>query len=139
MILDKQTELSNAQALTSGTVNSTNVLDLGAVSWAGNSVGDHGDPHTELVFNVDTTFVGGTSIQIQLVTADDAALSSNPVVLAQSDALLAAELVAGSPVRYKPILPIDAKRYFGVKYVAVGTFTGGAISCRMTSDRQTNK
>jgi hypothetical protein len=139
MILDKQTELSNAQAITTGSILSTNTLDLGPVSWAGNSVGDHGDPHSEVVFNVDTTFVGGTSVEAQLVSADDAALSSNLVVHASSGAILTAALVAGQIFPYKPILPIDAKRYFGVRYVVVGTFSAGNISARMTSDRQTNR
>lgn len=138
MILDKQTELSSAQAITTGTITSTNVLDLGPVSWAGNSVGDY-DEKPEIHFNVDTTFVGGTSVAVQLVSADDAGLSTNPVVHEQSDALLLAELVAGSGVRYRPRLPMDAKRYFGVKYVVTGTFSAGNISARMTMDRQTNR
>lgn len=137
MIFDKQTELSNAQAITSGTANSTNVLNLGPQSWAGNSVGDESD--MEIVFIADTTFVGGTSLEIQLVSADSADLATALVIHDKSDALLPADLVAGSVIRFRPRLAIDTKQYCAVRYVATGTFSAGNISARMTADRQTNR
>lgn len=138
MILDKQLQVSNAQAITTGTIVGTNVIDLGPKSYAGNSVGDPSGA-TEILFSIDTTFTGGTSIVIQLFSADDAALSSNAVMHEQSRPLLTAELTAGSKVQYTPGMPADSKRYFGIKYVVTGTYAAGAISANVTAARQTNR
>lgn len=137
MLMDKQNQLSNAQAVLGAALFSTNVIDLGPNSWAGNSVGDRAAP--EIHFSIDTTFLSGTSLKIELVSADNEAMNSGLVVHEASDALLLAELTAGSRVRFMPNIPLQAKRYFGVRYTPTGTFTAGAISANAVTARQTNR
>lgn len=138
MIIDKQMELSNAQAVTV-TALSSNVLDLGPVSPIGNSVGYNDD--LEVYFSIDQTFTAGgaATLNIQMVSADSSDLATNQVVHDQSAAIPVASLVAGSKVPFKVRIPLDAKRYFGINYVvSTGPFTAGKISARGVTERQTN-
>lgn len=136
MILDKQTELSNAQAITASAASS-NQLDLGPNGPFGSSGGVGPEP---LVFNIDTTFTaaGAATLTVQLRSSNNANMSS-PTIHSVSDAIPVASLVAGSKFPFKPNIPQDAKRYLDVNYVvATGPFTAGAISCRGATQRQSN-
>lgn len=138
MILDKQMELSNAQAVTV-TAASQNQLDLGPNSWAGNSVGDNSD--LPLHLTVDTTFTAGgaATLTIQVRSSPNANMSS-PTVHQVSDAIPVASLTAGSRVPFLPRIPENAGRYVDVNYVVgTGPFTAGAISCRGATARQVNR
>jgi len=121
--------LSDAQAITVDAV-SENTIDLTVAR----NLSAHNQPMYVVVI-VDTTFAGGTSLQIQVVTDGDAALGS-PVVLAQSAVLLPAVLLAGR----KPIVipigdPADImERYLGINYNQDGDFTGGAVTAFLTVD-----
>jgi hypothetical protein len=137
MIIDKQMELSNAQAVTA-TAASSNQLDLGPNGPWGSSGSD--EP-LEMFLNVDTTFTaaGAATLTIQLRSSPNANMSS-PTVHLQSDAIPVASLVAGSRVPFWPRLPQNVGRYVDVNYVvATGPFTAGNISCRGTMDRQLNR
>lgn len=143
MILDKQNLLSDAQSLAvaAGSHLSTNTIDLGASGTspilgqlAARDVGQ-GEP-LDLLVQVVTTATGGTSVQAQVVQADDAALSSNLEVLAESGVIPTAQLVAGYQFKVA-FVPIGVtKRYLGVRYVTVGTHTAGAVTAGIVADRQ---
>jgi hypothetical protein len=77
--------------------------------------------------------LGAATVQFQAVEADNAALTSNLTVLAETPAIGYATLVAG----YQPHLnyfPRGAKRYKGVRYVIAGaTTTAGAVTASLAS------
>lgn len=129
MILDKQLEFSNAQAITA-TAPSTNVIDLGPKGPRGSSTGVGG--HLPIEFTVGTTFTaaGAATLTIQIRTSDAADMSGATVV-ASSQALALTDLVAGKDVPYYPTLPANMKRYVDLNYVVTtGPMTAGTISAR---------
>lgn len=141
MILDKQTELSNAQAITASAV-STNQLDLGPSSYAGNSWGGH-PPILPLIFTIDTDFTaaGAATLQIQLRSSASPDMSS-PRLHALTPPIPVASLKKGvklDDLGASLSVPSGALRYLDASYiVATGPFTAGNISCRAASDRATN-
>lgn len=138
MIIDKQMELSNAQAVTA-TAASTNQLDLGPNTWAGDSVGVEGE--LPLHFTIDTTFTAGGAATLRAQLRSSAAANmSSPTVHEQSDDIPVASLVAGARFPFRPTIPPNAGRYVDVNYVVTtGPMTAGAISCRGVASRQSNR
>lgn len=124
---------------TTGTVTSTNVIDLAGVG-TGNTARDIGmGQELEIAIEVVTAFVGGTSMQAQLVCADDAAISVNVTPIVLSPAILTAGLTAGTQI----ILHVDraaannvARRYLALQYVIVGTNTAGSVNSFVTRNVQ---
>lgn len=146
MILDLQNILSDAQSLVqaAGSYLSTNTIDLGANGTTfngGTPQSDPGKSELELLIQIVTTCTSGgaATVQVQLVMADDAALTSNLTVLAESAAIGYATLVAGYQFRVGAVLPGVTKRYLGVRYV-IGTaaITAGAVTAAVVIDKQTN-
>lgn len=145
MLLDKQTMFSDAQSLiqNAGAFNSTNVIDLwnGAASLPagplGTPVNDEGRGQDVgvLVQIVDTFLAAGgaATLKAALVVADDDALAVNPVVLAESEAIAKADLVAGYRFRIPCCLPAGiAKRYLGVIYtIATNNGTAGKVTAAL--------
>jgi len=129
MLIDKQTQLSDAQAVTStGSTASTNVIDLGVARDIAGGVVEA----LKLLIQVNTTFTSGGSatLQVQFQTAPDNG-SGAPgawVTLAQSDAIPVAALVQG--YRFLPgELPGPTQRFVRLNYVvATATMTAGALS-----------
>ena len=70
--------------------------------------------------------------------ADNAALTSNPVVLIQTPAIVTASLVAGYAVNLAVPIKRLAKRYLGLRYVSVGVHSAGSITAGIYRDHQTN-
>lgn len=144
MILDKQNMFSDAQSLAgTGNILSTNVLDLGVpgtLAKDGTTVrSDLGRGDEPKFFAQITTDVsGGTSVQAQLVQADDAAMSTNLEVLQQTDAVAVASLKAGYQFRIGRVPAGVSRRYLALRYVVVGTISSGAVSAGMTLGRFTN-
>lgn len=130
MILDKNLQFSDAQAVTTTAV-STNTVDLGTTER------QRGEP-IFVDFSVDTaaTAAGAATVTFQIVTDDNAALSS-PAVVAATAAIGKATLVAGYRISL-PVPPgIALERYLGVQYtVATGPLTAGAFSANMMLDDQ---
>lgn len=131
MILDNNTILSGTyvsgaatgQTVTgTGNVLSTNTLDLLVARDIGK-----GEP-MDIEVDVTVAAAGGTTVQIQVIQADDAALTTNLNVLSQTDAIATATLTAGKriPLRVPRVDPNVARRYLGLRYVLVGTYTAGA-------------
>lgn len=131
MITDAQLRFSNAQDLATpaaGTIKSTNVVDLLA---ANRNVG-RGQP-MRLIVTVDETFVGGTSINVQMTDDDNSAMAS-AAVLAQTGPIALANIPAAGGVLMDIPLPDNDQQYLGVQYVTVGDFTAGKVSAHIVSD-----
>lgn len=150
MILDSALLLSGAISATgvltgqaangAGSILSTNTIDLAPLTLGGNQVSDIGaGEHINVEFSVLTAPTVGTSVQFQLIQADDAALSSNVQVVTQSDAFPIASLPAGTivPMKWDRAAPYAGKRYFGARYVNVGaiaTFSVVAAAVKNVQD-----
>ena len=144
MILDKQNMFSDAQSLAgTGNILSTNVLDLGVPGTLAkdgtavrNDLGRGEEP--KFFAQIVTDVSGGTSVQAQLVQADDAAMSTNLEVLQQTDAIAVASLKAGYQFRIGRVPAGVSRRYLALRYVVVGTISSGAVSAGMALNRFTN-
>lgn len=126
MYADNFLSLSSAQTVTgtNTSVLSTNTIDLGVAR----DVGEGGDIY--LRSQVGTAFAGATSVEIQAITADDAALSSNVTVIGSSGAIVLASLTAAArfAIELNPRLGSKGQRYLGVRYVIVGAGSAGTIT-----------
>jgi hypothetical protein len=130
MITDAQNRPTTvAQAITgTGTVVSTDSIDLlSANRNVGRSFG------MRMFCNVTVALAGGTSIQAQLIESANSNLSS-PTVLASGPTVALASAIAGAELLDVPI-PGTSKRYLGLQFVLVGTFTGaGAVQGGVVSE-----
>lgn len=116
-----QNVLAGQDVIGSGNVLSTNTIDLSAA-------GDIGEGF--LLFlrsQLQIAVAGATAVEIQAITADDAALSSNVTVVSSTGAIAAARLVAGArfAVALAPRIGSRGQRYFGARYVITGAATAG--------------
>lgn len=137
MIADHRLVFSDDQDLAqdAGTYVSTNVLPLGESDShprGGMPVRDFGrGGGMPILLQVTETFAGGTSVQVQLVQADDEAISQNVTVIAQTGAIPVASLVQG----YKfPLTEVPAGTrgpYIAFRYVLVGNFTAGKVRAEL--------
>lgn len=129
MITDAQLRLSTSQSLAAvaGTYVSTNTIDLlSAFTNAG-----IGEP-VRVFVTADIQFVGGTSVRVEVIQSDNADLSS-PDILVTGPTLLTAALVPGARLLDSP-LPQNTKRYIGVRYITVGTFSAGTVTANCIED-----
>ena len=135
---------------TTGTQNSSNILDLGVVSGIPTSANGGGardmgigdDPSLKLQVQVTTNFLGGTSLGVILQGAPDNGAGSpgtwttmytGPVVLLAS--LLQNFRLADIDV--PRVIPGQAlPRFLRLQWVNVGTFTGGKVEGMIVLDRQ---
>lgn len=88
---------------------------------------------------VDEAFVsaGGGTCQLQIVQADDAALTSNLQVLRETRALTAAELTLGSAIAMA--IPSMSKRYLGLRgNIATATTTAGTLTAGLADQVPSN-
>lgn len=130
-ITDAQLRFSSAQDLftpAAGTIKSTNVVNLLA---AKRNIG-RGQP-MRLLVTCDETFAGGTSLNIQMVDDDNDTLSS-PAVLAQTGAVVTANLGVKGKVLWDTPLPDNAQQFLGLQYVTVGDFTTGKVSAHIVAE-----
>lgn len=106
-----------------GNVLSTNTADL----LTNRDVGEGQDLFVRS--QITTTFTGLTAMEIQVIVADDAALTSNVTVIGSTGAIPVAQLTAGArfAAGVNPRLRSIGQRYFGVRYVITGTGTAGAV------------
>lgn len=150
MILDSSLLLSGAisaagvltgqAANGAGSILSTNTIDTAPLTLGGNQATDTGaGEQLSITFSVMTAPTVGTSVQFQIIQADDAALTSNVQVISQTDAFTIAQLPAGTlvPLKWDRAAPFAGKRYVGARYVNVGaiaTFSVVAAAVKNVQD-----
>ena len=130
--------MQDAQLLLSGTINgTTNAITpqtVTAAAVSSNTVDllqarDLGEG-TDLFgrFQVATAATGGTTLEFQIIAADDAALGTNITVLGTTGPIPLARRTAGARCACgtSPVLGRIGQRYVGARYVPTGTFTAGA-------------
>jgi hypothetical protein len=118
---DLNFNFSDQQSLAGGAgvdVISTNVYDAGAAK----KLFGGGDNDAELA--LEATATGGTTpdLRCRLVGADNAALTTNPIVLAETGVVANAQLVATVPFKRRLIVNNQetAKQYYGLIWVQSG-------------------
>jgi len=136
MILDQQNLFSDAQAITAS-ANSSNVIDtLPGGQNTKSGIGDGQD--ISLFAQVGTAFATLTSLNVQLVSADDSGLSVNPIVHYDSGAIPVASLTAKARIVGLDLPYGKYRRYVGLKYVVTGTnASAGTITAGLVEDLQT--
>lgn len=109
---------------TDTSVLSTNTVDLGVARDLGEGI-----DMPVLRTQVMTSFAGATSVEIQAIVADNAALSTNVTVIGSSGAIPLASLTAGARfvIDLNPRIGSKGKQYLGARYVIVGAGTAGAV------------
>lgn len=137
MITDQFLKVSAAQAVTATAV-STDKVDLSVAR----DIGEGEDLYMN--FSVDTSFTaaGAATMEMQVVVADDAALSTNVTVVGTTGAIAKTALVAGAnfAARINPQIASLGRRYFGANYVvSTGPMTAGAITANVVHDIQDGK
>ena len=123
-----------------GNIVSTNTIDLGPAGLGGlpGQLGDIGSGKLIVVdFHVRTAPTVGTSVQFQLIQADDPALTVNVQVLVSSGDIPIASLPAGRHVYLELApLPFAARRYFGARIVNVGAIATFSVYAAVVADAQ---
>jgi len=134
MITDKLLRVSTDQAVTTTAV-STDTVDLSVAR----DIGEGSDLYMN--FAVTEAFAGGTSTNFEVIIADNAALSSNVVVIGASGAIVTADLTLGKnvAVRLNPQIASLGKRYLGARYTVSGTNSAGKVTADMVMDVQDGK
>jgi hypothetical protein len=143
MILDGALQFSgaaggvNTDAPTTGTQQSTNIIDL--LNTRDMGVGD--DPAIKLLVEVLTTFTGGTSLIVQFQGAPDNAGSPGTwTTYAATQAVVEADLLAGRHLFDidvpRPPPGVAKPRFYRLQYVSAGTHGAGAIYGSLVLDRQ---
>lgn len=116
-----------------GNIISTDSIDLSTTRDIG--PGEYPKLHA----SIGTAVAGGTSTEIQVVAADDAALTTNVTVIGSSGAVATAQLTAGARfvVNINPqLMGRAARRFLGVRYVVAGTNSAGTIIAHFGLDTQ---
>ena len=125
MILDREVHVAAGVAIAgTGNLLATDVIDLGV---GARDIGNGGALNFYHSLNTAAP-AGGTSIEFQVVTSDDATFATGVTVLGSTGAILLADL----PINFLTFQPVPraagaggkAKRYLTVRAVRVGTFTG---------------
>lgn len=130
MILDRENLFSDEQAVTSSSVASTDLIDLGR---ADRDIGKGNE--LELLVSIDETFVTGDSATLNLALQTDNAIAFNtgPTTLWSTGATGASGLTAGT--QWKVRVPRGTDRYLRMYYtLATGTFSAGKITAGIVFD-----
>lgn len=131
MIVDDRLEFVDGLVIpAAGTVLAGDQIDLEDVRDIGNG--------QDVVWYValEEPAEGGTSIQFNLITDDNAAMAS-PAIVQSSSVIPLADLNGGKmPVMMTlPTEGVAYERYLGLQLVVVGAFTGGTLSSGLTLDK----
>ena len=138
-----------ADSPTTGTQNSSNIIDLGVIDGIPTSangggardIGTGDKPSLKLSALVTTAFASGTSLQLELQGAPDN-LSGAPgtwTTMWQGEAVVEANLDAGVQMANidvpRPVPEQAMPRFLRMRYVTVGTHTAGALIAQIVIDR----
>lgn len=142
MILSKQQEFSDAQALTASFVIATNVIDLGApgtVLGAPTALTRDIGPGVPipLMIQVATAFAGVGTFSAEVLTCSTTTMTG-ATTIAKSGDLTATQLAAGVQIPIA-IVPNDVtQRYLGIKYNLSTISLTGAVDAAIVAGLQTN-
>jgi hypothetical protein len=133
MILDYDDELTTAggQNMDGAASIGTKVKDAGkARDWG---AGQDITPYMRVTSTADSDVA--TSMQVDFIGADNAALTTNPVVLS-TKTILKAALTKNSVHRFPPLASGSNKQFFGVKFTPAGgnQASGAKAICGLMSD-----
>lgn len=137
--LDARAEFSDAQAVTA-TAISTNVMDRKGAGLAPNTTDNIGAPATMYLVvrtNAAATDSGSdATLTVTLESADNAALSTNPVVHYSTGTMaFAAFSPANTTLAVVPLPAAAYKEFLGVRYtVGDGPLTAGTFDAFLTLD-----
>jgi hypothetical protein len=153
MLLDKQSLFSDNQSLVAaaGAILSDNSIDVGAAGTIpaafqsrGTAPRDVGKGRPVLVLvEVTEEFDSAgdaMTLKVELVTADNAALTTNLVTIASSPAMAQAVLLKGYQFEVPGVIPpgTGADQFIGLKYTsAVADPIAGKIKAALVFDKQT--
>lgn len=129
MILDQLFKFASDQALTASAI-STNVLDFGA------AVSLFGGDNRDLRMWLNQTASGGTSptIRAQLIGADNAALTTNAITIADTGTLTGAVQRVQATIGPQSA----AKRFYGISFTLGGTSPTATVDVEIVESPQTN-
>lgn len=125
MNTDRELLCSDKQAITSTPLVSTDSVILTGVN-----LGLTRGRHLRAFAQVETALSGGTGtgITVEIIGADDAALTSNIVSLYTTGSILTASAPVGTRLVDQPI-PFTTKAYIGFRYTsATGAYGAGNIT-----------
>ena len=113
-------------------VLSTNTVDLGTARDIGEGNNLFGR------FEYTVAAVGGTSIEMQVIVASDAALTTAITVIGTTGPIPVASLTIGSRFACdtSPLIGSKGQRYLGLRYISVGTTTAGSVFGDLGTDIQ---
>ena len=145
MIHDERTEFCDSTALNTGGAGTYvlgDSIDLGVQA---RDIGAGQPLYLVVQVDVGINAAGAGTVALQLVSADNGALTTNPVVHAQSEAFVTSTTSGNAGNALQPgrrlvalALPMegtDYKRYLGIRQVtAAQAITAGAISAFLTPD-----
>ena len=87
-----------------------------------------------VVVTVEEAFVGGTSVDFQVITDSAAAMTTSPAIGSSSGAIVTANLTLNREPIVIPIgnvLSVTSDQYLGIQFGVVGTFTAGIVSAHI--------
>ena len=107
---------------TGATIVATDSIDLGVARDMGQGTDLFGR------IQVATAASGGTSVEFQIVSADDGAISSNVTVLGTTGAIPVAQLTQGArfACMVNPRIARLGQRFLGARAITVGAVAAGA-------------
>jgi hypothetical protein len=121
MYTDKQTLCSDSQVVTATAV-STNSYDTGNLT-PKRDIGRGED--LRAIAQIVGAPTGGTSIQGEIIQADDSALTTNVETLSLGPVVAVAAALAGKRL-IDQVLPSNTRRFVGFRYTVVGSPSPGA-------------
>lgn len=143
MIIDKRNEFADATALNTGAAGTYTIgdqIDLEVLR----DIGNGADVYLVLGVATGINAAAAGTVQFQLVSADNAALTTNPVVHTQTAALVtsttsgnAGGALAAGTLLLATVLPMgaDYKRYLGIRQVTgTAAISAGAVDAFLTLD-----
>ena len=135
MYIDKLLQICTTQDLGGSEGTSTilgeNSVDMGAAKDVA-----RGQP-LYVVVTVEETFVGGTSVDFQVITDAVAAMTTSVAIGSASGPVVNAALTLNREAIVIPIgnaLNEDTDQYLGLQFGVIGTFTAGMVSAHIGFD-----
>ena len=140
MLLDRQAQFSNRQAITASAASTDYILQpkgkrphSGGGVWTDIGIGNA----VPLLVQVTDAFTGGTSVAVSVQTDDNPSFSSPKTVL-QTAAIPVADLKAGYRFPLDDLPTGTDEQYVRIYYIVVGTPTAGTITASVVAAVQYN-